>query len=77
MTFYVGCHQKVWPKLRAGLPTSNDPIKGKKTKTKTKTKTKNLMSVPPAPWVLVDCRCGQVDNKSSRHAKIMAPGLKC
>lgn len=25
--FYVGCHQKEWPRFRVGLPTSNDPIK--------------------------------------------------
>jgi hypothetical protein len=25
--FYVGYHQKVWPRLRVGLPTSYDPGK--------------------------------------------------
>lgn len=27
MSFYVGCHQKAWPRFRVGLPTSNAPIK--------------------------------------------------
>lgn len=27
MPFYVGCLQKVWPRFRAGLPISKDPIK--------------------------------------------------
>lgn len=26
MAFYVGCHQGVWPRFRAGLPISNNPI---------------------------------------------------
>jgi hypothetical protein len=27
MSFYVGCHSRVWPRFRVGLPTSYDPIK--------------------------------------------------
>ena len=27
VSFYVGCHQKAWPRFRVGLPTSNGPIK--------------------------------------------------
>lgn len=27
VSFYVGRLQKVWPRFREGLPTSNDPVK--------------------------------------------------
>jgi hypothetical protein len=27
MSIHVGCLQKVWPRFRAGLPISKDPIK--------------------------------------------------
>lgn len=26
LTFYIGCHQKVYPKFRVGLPNLNDAI---------------------------------------------------
>lgn len=40
------CSQMVWPRLRVGLLTSNDPIK------------KHGSQVCPAVWILVDSRCG-------------------
>lgn len=27
MSIYIGCHQKVWPRLRTGPLTSNNPVK--------------------------------------------------
>jgi hypothetical protein len=47
--FYVGCHQKEWPRFRVGLPTSNDPIK------------KNFLHLHPTTCLfLVNFRCSQI-----------------
>lgn len=45
---WSGCKMKT---QKVGLPISNDLIE------------KNLSQVYPAAWVLVDSRCGQVDNQ--------------
>lgn len=49
------CSQMVWPRLRVGLLTSNDPIK------------KHGSQVCPAVWILVDSRYRWVDNLGSHH----------
>lgn len=44
-------HEKVWPRFKVDLPTSDDLIN------------KNLSQACPAAWVLVNSRCGQADNQ--------------
>jgi hypothetical protein len=48
---YIGGHQKMWPRFKVNLPTSNDPVK------------KSLLQVYTESWVLVNSRCSQVDNQ--------------
>ena len=50
-SFYGGFHQKLWPRIRVYLPTSNGPIKNKPS------------LACPAAWVLGDSRCDQIENQ--------------
>ena len=62
-TFYKGCHRKVQPKFKEGLPTPNDPIK------------KNISLVCSPAWVIVNSRCSQVDNQDQLSQGTEGQGL--